>query len=267
MDGREVKNEEIKKNVNKSYLNSKPFFKPKGYLNSGYYSNKNYVGHDKLNSTRVHYKSKNNFSERHKEYDEIKKTLEEIKNKKNSFQEKISFEIPIKGAKGAITHLERLHDLRNQDVLQWCIDFERITKLLEYEEKNSLDLFQIIISDEIRKKIKDNENIKAALKALKKLAYNKEKVSEMLEIIRKHKLTKKIGIREYGENFKKLVKKFNACVNENEKLNKREKNEYFENGLPNWMKEEICRHPNSKRSEIIDTVCNKKNRSGLIKEI
>ncbi|KCZ78508.1 hypothetical protein H311_00458, partial [Anncaliia algerae PRA109] len=93
-----------------------------------------------------------------------------------------------------------------------------------------------------------------ALDGLIKTKYNKENFQEYLNELRDLKLSKNSNIREYMNKFNEILVKVNLCVDKNEQITQREKEELFIAGLPRWIVEEYVKLIKSNHEERVEVL-------------
>ncbi len=108
-----------------------------------------------------------------------------------------------------------------------------------------------IISVELKEKIERKRTKDSALLTIKRLAFNKAKAEKYLKELENFKYSEKLGIKKWFEISNKLLFKYNECFEKTNQMTTREKRQFLNKQLPNWMIEEMMRTEEKTLDSII----------------
>ncbi len=90
------------------------------------------------------------------------------------------FTTVVNGRPGPVVRLERLYDLKRQDVIKWTSRFRLIMRQCDYNETQAVDMLKLATNDNLHELLASKKTLEGCLAAIIKADFGKEKFDSLM---------------------------------------------------------------------------------------
>ncbi|KCZ74382.1 hypothetical protein H311_04653, partial [Anncaliia algerae PRA109] len=150
-----------------------------------------------------------------------------------SLRQELTFETSINNQRGPSLTIKKLSSLDPEVIIQWTKEVRNLLELNKPDNKMAMIIIKTLLEEELHYLIEDQTEPDLALDVLIKESFPSRNFNIYDRILRKVKANKYDSITSFYKEFLKYITMANACLENRDKLTRREIDSYFENALTN----------------------------------